>query len=76
MMEQKENQGLLNKDYLGADGLLYCGECQEAKEAFYPAGMEWLERKNIRGCVLVTEKNVNRKKSGYGIRNMNCLWNG
>ena len=28
-------------DYYGEDGLLYCGVCHEAKEAFFPAGQNF-----------------------------------
>ena len=52
-------------------GYYIVGFVMRQKKQFIPLGWSGLERKNLRGCVLVTEKNVNRKKSEYGIRNMN-----
>ena len=44
-------------DYRGNDGVLHCGICHEAKEAFYPAGMEWLgKKKHPRMCACYREE--------------------
>ena len=32
MMQQGERNG---EDYIGEDGLLYCGQCHEPKEAYF-----------------------------------------
>lgn len=38
-------EGVEVPDYYGDDGLLHCGVCHEAKEAYLPEGKEWLGRK-------------------------------
>ena len=35
MIQQGERTG---KDYIGEDGLLYCGQCHEPKEAYFASG--------------------------------------
>ena len=37
-------EGVAVPDYYGEDGLLHCGVCHEAKEAYLPEGKEWLGR--------------------------------
>ena len=34
--ETEQNEG----DYIGKDGLLYCGKCHTPKEAYFPEGKE------------------------------------
>ena len=31
-------QGAEPEDYIGEDGLLYCGSCRQPKEAYFPEG--------------------------------------
>lgn len=37
-------EGVEVPDYYGENGLLHCGVCHEAKEAYLPEGKEWLGR--------------------------------
>ena len=36
------------EDYIGEDGLLYCGKCHTPKEAYFPEGKELFGRATAR----------------------------
>ena len=37
-------QGAEPEDYIGEDGLLYCGSCRQPKEAYFPEGNTFFGR--------------------------------
>ena len=61
-----DHEGVEVLDYYGEDGLLHCGVCHEAKEAYLPEGKEWLGRKtHPRMCLCDRteyERQVKREK--------------
>ena len=43
------------EDYIGEDGLLYCGKCHTPKEAYFPEGKELFGRDPPPGRVRLPE---------------------
>ena len=46
---------MTKEDYIGEDGLLHCGVCDEAKEAYIPIDNIWGKDRRIRNCRCVRE---------------------
>lgn len=46
---------MTKEDYIGEDGLLHCGVCDEAKEAYIPIDNIWEKDRRIRNCRCVRE---------------------
>lgn len=40
----ERNREQESSDYIGSDGLLYCGTCHTAKEAYFPEGKTFFGR--------------------------------
>ena len=61
MMQPGERNG---EDYIGEDGLLYCGQCHEPKEAYFnQEKVGVLGIKNIRVNVSAGDKREKRRNS-------------
>lgn len=57
------HEGVEVPDYYGEDGLLHCGVCHEAKEAYLPEGKEWLGRTtHPRMCLCDRTEHERQKK--------------
>lgn len=62
------------EEYIGEDGLLYCGKCNEPKEAYFDQKeVGFLGIKNICVNVSVGDKRENRRNS-IGNSNVMKLW--
>lgn len=56
-------EGVEVPDYYGEEGLLHCGVCHEAKEAYFPEGIEWNgKRTHPRMCLCRRTENEIMKK--------------
>ena len=59
------------EDYIGEDGLLYCGKCHTPKEAYFPEGKELFGRDRTRQSATAREPPVS---SGRPPRNTAAMW--
>ena len=59
------------EDYIGEDGLLYCGKCHTPKEAYFPEGKELFGRDRHRQSATAREPPVS---SGRPPRNTAAMW--
>ena len=59
------------EDYIGEDGLLYCGKCHTPKEAYFPEGKELFAVTATRQSATAREPPVS---SGRPPRNTAAMW--
>ena len=50
------------EDYIGEDGLLYCGKCRQPKEAYFPEGKTLSDVTDTHGRVTASGKSLTNSK--------------
>ena len=63
------------EDYIGEDGLLYCGKCHTPKEAYFPEGKELFGRdRHPAECDCQRAAREQRLHEGRPPRNTAAMW--
>ena len=62
---------MTKEDYIGEDGLLHCGICDEAKEAFISPDNIWGKDRRSRNCRCVREYHDAKKAADDHTRHLN-----
>lgn len=69
-------QGAEPEDYIGEDGLLYCGSCRQPKEAYFPEGNTFSDVTATRKNVTASANAGKRWKPATGNTSTGRKWNG
>ena len=64
------------EDYIGEDGLLYCGSCRQPKEAYFPEGKTFSDVTDTPKNVTASGNGGRNGKPQTGSRSTGRKWNG